>query len=204
MTYEPIRLRRLAVILLGLLVTGALLALAVQALAPGGWTVWEAVILLCLAGTIPWSALSAANSLVGFAILMGARDPVAAVLPALRHVRPGPPRGGTALAVCIRNEDMAVVLPPLARLLDGLEAAGAGDRFALWLLSDTQDAAHAVAKEVEALGRRAALVRADVSSVPDGQRLVAEGDTPEHVDQVLSKPPRLRDLREALARCCTV
>ena len=34
-----------------------------------------------------------------------------------------------------------------------------------------------------------------------GQRLVAEGDIPPHVDRVLSKPPKLRELREALARC---
>jgi signal transduction histidine kinase/DNA-binding response OmpR family regulator len=32
-----------------------------------------------------------------------------------------------------------------------------------------------------------------------GQRLVETGDTPLHVDRVLSKPPKLRDLREALA-----
>jgi hypothetical protein len=32
-----------------------------------------------------------------------------------------------------------------------------------------------------------------------GQRLVAEGDIPLHVDRVLSKPPKLRELREALA-----
>ncbi|MEO6079731.1 MAG: PAS domain S-box protein [Steroidobacteraceae bacterium] len=35
-----------------------------------------------------------------------------------------------------------------------------------------------------------------------GQRLVAEGDVPAHVDMVLNKPPKLRDLREALVRCC--
>jgi signal transduction histidine kinase/CheY-like chemotaxis protein len=35
-----------------------------------------------------------------------------------------------------------------------------------------------------------------------GQRLVAEGDIPPHVDCVLNKPPRLNDLRKALARCC--
>jgi CheY-like chemotaxis protein len=33
-----------------------------------------------------------------------------------------------------------------------------------------------------------------------GQRLVAEGDMPAHVNIVLSKPPKLRDLREALAK----
>jgi signal transduction histidine kinase/DNA-binding response OmpR family regulator len=32
-----------------------------------------------------------------------------------------------------------------------------------------------------------------------GQRLVEAGDTPKHVDRVLSKPPKLRDLREALS-----
>jgi PAS domain S-box-containing protein len=31
-----------------------------------------------------------------------------------------------------------------------------------------------------------------------GQRLVAEGDIPPHVDRVVNKPPRLRELREAL------
>jgi signal transduction histidine kinase/ActR/RegA family two-component response regulator len=34
-----------------------------------------------------------------------------------------------------------------------------------------------------------------------GQRLIAEGDIPPQVDRVLSKPPKLRELREALARC---
>jgi len=32
-----------------------------------------------------------------------------------------------------------------------------------------------------------------------GQRLVAEGDIPPYVDRVLNKPPKLRELREALA-----
>jgi CheY-like chemotaxis protein len=34
-----------------------------------------------------------------------------------------------------------------------------------------------------------------------GQRLVAEGDIPPHVDRVLNKPPKLRELREAMAQC---
>jgi signal transduction histidine kinase/ActR/RegA family two-component response regulator len=34
-----------------------------------------------------------------------------------------------------------------------------------------------------------------------GQRLVVDGDIPAHVDRVLSKPPRLRELREALSHC---
>jgi signal transduction histidine kinase/ActR/RegA family two-component response regulator len=34
-----------------------------------------------------------------------------------------------------------------------------------------------------------------------GQRLIAEGDVPDGVDRVLNKPPRLRELRAALAKC---
>ncbi|MGC1457173.1 MAG: PAS domain S-box protein [Steroidobacteraceae bacterium] len=34
-----------------------------------------------------------------------------------------------------------------------------------------------------------------------GQQLLAVNDTPQYVDRVLSKPPRLRDLREALRLC---
>lgn len=34
-----------------------------------------------------------------------------------------------------------------------------------------------------------------------GQRLIAEGDISPHVDRVLNKPPKLRELREALAQC---
>jgi hypothetical protein len=32
-----------------------------------------------------------------------------------------------------------------------------------------------------------------------GQRLIADNDIPPHVDRVLSKPPRLHELRAALA-----
>jgi membrane glycosyltransferase len=105
--------------------------------------VWEVLILACFLGTVPWSALSAANSLVGLVILLAARDPPAAVLPALRDARAGPPRGRTAIAICIRNEDMGAVLPPLGRLMDGLPAAA----FDLWVLSDTPAGAAAIAEE---------------------------------------------------------
>lgn len=35
-----------------------------------------------------------------------------------------------------------------------------------------------------------------------GKRLTSEDDIPPHVDYVLSKPPKLRELRETLVRCC--
>jgi PAS domain S-box-containing protein len=35
-----------------------------------------------------------------------------------------------------------------------------------------------------------------------GERLVVDGDAPLHIDHVLSKPPKLGELREALLECC--
>jgi membrane glycosyltransferase len=140
-------LRRVLFLLLALAVMAGLVALAIAVLAPGGWTAWEVLVLLCFLGTMPWSALSAANALVGLAILLLSKDPVATVLPQLRAARPPPPRGRTAIAICIRNEDMAAVLPPLARLMDGLAARGAADHFVLWFLSDTPAGPAAAAEE---------------------------------------------------------
>jgi len=58
-------------------------------------------------------------------------------------------------------------------------------------------------------GRKVASAVKEISRIPRnhaqpgwGQRLVEEGDVPPHVDRVLSKPPKLRELREALAYCC--
>jgi membrane glycosyltransferase len=141
-TESPL-LRRAAFLLLVLAITAGLVALAIAVLAPGGWTVWEVLILACYLGTVPWSALSAANALLGLVILLVARDPPAAVLPALRAARPGPPRGRTAIAICVRNEDMSTVLPPLGRLMDGLPA----EHFSLWVLSDTPAGPAAIAEE---------------------------------------------------------
>lgn len=137
---------------LALAITGLLLWVLVAVLAPGGWTVWEVLILLCFAGTVPWSALSAANALVGLGILLAARDPVAEVLPQARLARI-PARGRTAIAICLRSEAMEAVLPPLGRLMDGLPA----DRFALWVLSDTP--AGPLAEAEEAAFRRFAATR---------------------------------------------
>jgi PAS domain S-box-containing protein len=57
-------------------------------------------------------------------------------------------------------------------------------------------------------GRRvAAMIKEASPSTPVilltgwGQRLIADNDIPPHVDQVLNKPPRLRELRNALALC---
>lgn len=169
--------RRLAFTLLCLAIGLLLLALLWRALAPGGWTGWEVAILLAYAGTIPWSAISAANALVGFVLRQSRPLPPLEPAPPLHgqaarpashgapHAAGGSPAGDhahgaagsprasrTAIALCIRNETMADVLAPLPSLLDGLEAADEGHRFVLWFLSDTQDPVKAAREEAAIAG----------------------------------------------------
>lgn len=58
-------------------------------------------------------------------------------------------------------------------------------------------------------GRRVAAAIKDMSPTTPiilltgwGQRLLSDKDIPAHVDHILSKPPKLRELRETLAQCC--
>ena len=105
----------------GLVATVALglSGLAWAVLAPGGWSVWEVLIFLCFAANAPWLGLSAATGLVGLAIRLFAADPAAAVVPEMRRTGggPAPASSRTAVAVCVRDEDMAAVVPPLEELL---------------------------------------------------------------------------------------
>jgi len=114
--------------------------------AGGGWTGWEITIAALYLATLPWTAICVANSFLGLILLLAKPDAPAFLVPQVAAPPAGPPLR-TAIAVCIRNEAMETVLPNLARLLDGLEAAGEGGRFTLWFLSDTRDPAHAAAED---------------------------------------------------------
>ena len=144
--------RRALVVLIVLLVGTGLGWLLVYVLAPGGWTLPKLIMLAAFIGTAPWTGLCAANGLIGFAILLLCRDPVRAVCPvpdtALRWF------GRTAIAVTVRSEDMRRVLPPLQRLLHELDFAGIGEAFALFILSDSPEAAEP--EEIRALQEFAA------------------------------------------------
>jgi membrane glycosyltransferase len=137
------RLRVLLVCAIVLLVCVCLAIAMFLTLAPGGWTVAKLVMLASCLSAAPWVGFCAANGLIGF-VLRLPRPPVPP--PVTVH---GPlPR--TAIALTVRNEDLSSVLSPVRRLLDGLDAAGVGAGFALFVLSDTNGhaAAEAEAKAI--------------------------------------------------------
>ena len=78
--------------------------------------------------------------MIGFVILRFAADPAAEVLPAIRRVRGDESIiASTAILLCIRNEPPARIIRNLEPMLAGLVASGYGDRFHLYVLSDTND-----------------------------------------------------------------
>ena len=138
------RQRPIAVLVLGALLWGALLLASVIPTHPliAGLQVLEGLFLAVLALISPWIALATANALLGWAVLMFTRDPPAHVVPDLQR-EPSPARGRTALALCLRNEDMGPIFANLGLLLDGLPAS----HYSLWFLSDTQDSAFRAAED---------------------------------------------------------
>ena len=135
--------RRLLVALVMLGVTGGLLALLWQVLAPGGWTLAKLAMLVGLLGTAPWTGLCLANGLLGFLRLVSTRASTPSVM------APDPPP--MVVAMTVRSEDLAPVLPRLLRLLDGLATVCPGWSVAACVLSDTTDPP-AVTAEGRALG----------------------------------------------------
>ncbi len=138
--------RRGLVVVIGAAVAAALDWGLWCVLAPGGWTVAKVLMMGSFALATPWVGFCTANGTIGFVLVL--RRPVAAELAG------AVPR--TAIAVTVRNEDMGTVLPPLRRLLDGLDAAAAEDRFAVWVLSDTGEPGAAAAEEAAVAAFRAA------------------------------------------------
>jgi membrane glycosyltransferase len=118
------------------------LALAALALAPGGFGVIDITLLALFAVTLPWMVAGFWNAVIGFLIMRFSADPIAAVMPAAARIRGDEPvTASTAILLCTRNELPERMIRNLEPMLAGLDAAGLGERFHLYVLSDTSDAA---------------------------------------------------------------
>jgi membrane glycosyltransferase len=117
------------------------LALAALALAPGGFSITDVILLGLFAVTLPWMVAGFWNAVIGFLIMRFSVDPVAAVMPTAAGVRGDEPvTASTAILLCVRNELPERMIRNLEPMLAGLYAAACGDRFHLYVLSDTSDA----------------------------------------------------------------
>jgi len=119
----------------------AVLALAAAALRPGGFGIVDVTLLALFAVTLPWMVAGFWNAVIGLLIVRFCADPVAAVMPTATRIRGDEPvTTSTAILLCIRNELPARAIRNLEPMLAGLDAAGWGRCFTLYVLSDTDDA----------------------------------------------------------------
>lgn len=122
--------------------------LAAMALSPGGLGGFDVVALVLFAITLPWMVAGNCNALIGFVIMRFSADPVATVLPAVGLIRDDDPvTASTAILLCVRNELPVRTIRNLEPMLEGLRASGYGERFHLYILSDTNDGDLAVGEE---------------------------------------------------------
>src|SRR6266567_3226211 len=122
---------------IGLTMAG-LIWLAVIALSPGGFGAVDLVLVVLFAVTLPWFVIGFWNATIGLLIMRFARDPAAAVTPIAGGVRGDEPiTASTAVLLCIRNEPPERVARLLEPMLDGLAASCVGERFHVYVLSDT-------------------------------------------------------------------
>lgn len=79
------------------------------------------------------------------------------------------------------------------------EALGAGEPFAV-VITDL-GMPYVDGRQVAAAVKQASPTTPVIMLTGWGQRMADRGDMPAHVDRVLSKPPKLRELNAALAQC---
>ena len=139
------------------LTIAALVWLTVRALSPGGINLVDLILIVLFTVTMPWYVLGFWNAVIGLVLMRATPDAAAAVIPAARRLTGDEPiTTATAILLCVRNEPPARVAGRLEPLIAGLAARGVGERFHVYVLSDTNDGA--VAAEEQACF--AALARA--------------------------------------------
>lgn len=150
-----VRQRRLVFLALATVSMAGLLGLAVRALSP--LTASDLALLVLFALTTPWLAVGFWNSVIGLAIMLGSRSPSAVLISEAAHGdKPPIIIASTAILMCVRNEVPDRVVRNLDIMIADLDAGGWGQRFHVYILSDTSRPDVAVAEQAafEALARK--------------------------------------------------
>ena len=109
-------------------------------LAGDGLAPIEALLLICFCLSIPMVVIGFWNSAIGAAILLAARNHLDVVAPFHRN-RVKRSSARVAIAMPVFNEDTNRVFRHLQKLLASLDSLGVGDRYEVFLLSDSTDPA---------------------------------------------------------------
>ena len=135
---EVLMLRRAIVAGLNIALYGVLAYWAASILGAGGWSLVDILLMICFLLGTPWAVLGFWNAVIGLWLLHGGRDAMADVAPFADLPDPAAPIAlKTAIFMTLRNEDPTRALHRMKLMKAEVDATGAGDHFAYFLLSDT-------------------------------------------------------------------
>ncbi len=124
----------------------------------GGWTPADITIFVCFLFGAPWTVMGFWNAIIGLSLLHAARDGLAATSPFMgAATSDAPVRTKTAVCMFLRNEDPERALQRLIETKRSIDATGYGERYDVFVLSDTDEDEFIVA-EVEAFEKYCTLL----------------------------------------------
>ncbi|WP_157956235.1 glucans biosynthesis glucosyltransferase MdoH [Acuticoccus yangtzensis] len=142
--------RRIIFAVLNLVTVAGLGAAMAGLMFGGGISLSGAVMWVAFVITLPWLSIGFWNAIIG--TLLIARGPVPNDPLALDEATGSAITTRTAIAMTLRNEDVAVATRRLKLMFEELEAEGEAEHFDIHILSDTNDPAIA-AEEVDTVAR---------------------------------------------------
>ena len=134
---DDILTRRLLLVLLTGLLATATSASVKEALLSDGFSMLDGVLLLLFFPLFAWISFGFVTAAIGFALLISRAHPGITAAPK----GAAPPMALTAVLVPVHNEDVDAVFDRIARMATMIDRAGAADRFAFFVLSDSGEAA---------------------------------------------------------------
>ncbi|MEM7214560.1 MAG: glucans biosynthesis glucosyltransferase MdoH [Pseudomonadota bacterium] len=103
-----------------------------------GISIAEWVLVACFLMTLPWTVIGFWNAVIGFVLMRAAHNPAQHVFPASGEIDGDEEiTSSTAIAMCIRNEDVDQVARNLNAMIARLVASGNAEKFHVYVLSDS-------------------------------------------------------------------
>lgn len=103
-----------------------------------GFGILDGILLFAFLVCAPWFIIGFWNSVIGFAVLQFARDPLKVIIPAAVKARNDDPIFvRTAILMTLRNENPGRAFKRLRTVKASLDATGFGDTFDYYILSDS-------------------------------------------------------------------
>lgn len=133
-----VTIRRLVFAFLVFATMAGLSAIMYNILKKDGISGGELALLTCFLITLPWTAIGFWNAVIGFVLMRTYSDPAQKVFPAANSIDGDEEiTTSTAIAMCIRNEDVGQVYRNLNAMVARLVASDMGKHFHVYVLSDS-------------------------------------------------------------------